>query len=331
MRKPLVVTFLNDDKIDPDVCLLAKLCYANGVDYAICLFADVDFDDGVLDAFVWTPDGLVREKVGFPTYAECMSCDEQMRDAISHHSKVLDDYALSKKEISDLLLTSEFAENIIPTLHTHNPHRILEFAKMFPEIIVKPIRGARGEGIVCIKPQVDSFAFSLVDSSEFVLDGDGGVKKLSELFGGLTVIVQPRMNFRSKSGAMMDFRINVAKNGNGQWQKVFAIARTNPTGIVSNLSTGGYATDGGAALLCEFGDDAVSISEKLIRISTEVPVIVEKASKCHMLTMGIDVAIDRDSLTPYIIEVNYVPQVHFHKDAYNGAKADYFRYLSKQE
>ena len=128
----------------------------------------------------------------------------------------------------------------------------------------------------------------------------------------------------------MDFRINVSKNQRGEWETVFILSRTARDNIVSNVSHGGYASLPKPTIELDYGENAEKIKCELTRIAKKLPPIIEEASKCNMLSLGIDVGFDIETLNSYIIEVNYVPQVTFrNRDKYLYLHAEYFTYLAR--
>lgn len=332
MRKPAVGIFTDGFSIRYDWEMVIKLCFANGADVVFFTKDDVDFDSETVNAQVWTPDGFVRETVKIPHYVECGPCLHELRKYFSSKAIVVDNFKLSKKDVNDVLNRSKFAPCVIPTMHTYKVGNILSFAMMWNEIIIKPLVGARGEGIYCLKLLSDgTYLFTDTEGNEKKLSHDDSLKELEKLYDNLTVIVQPRMKFLNKDGQIMDFRLNVEKNGEGKWQTIFMIARTSRDKIVSNFSAGGYASLLDVTLAIDYGENAERVKASLEEIAVELPLLIEEESKCNMLSLGIDVGIDSETLQPYIIEVNYVPKLTFpDKSVYINTKADYFTYLSKQ-
>ncbi len=331
MRRPFLGIFYNELTFEEETKILMKLLFANGVD-AVCFTAsDVHSDSDTVNAKVLKDGEFTEEKVYLPRLLECGSLSHKNRQKLSTICEIIDDFRLSKKDVNDLLLTTSFAPCVIPTRHTAKPQNILSLTALWKEIIIKPLVGARGEGI-CTLRSLPEGQFEMTDTKgkTEILDFNDALLRLENMYNNLTVIVQPRMKFLNSDGKIMDYRINVEKNGEGEWETVFMIARTSRDSIVSNFSAGGYASLLDVTLSKEYKDDALRVKEALERIASEVPMIIEKASECNMLSLGIDVGVDRDTLQAYIIEVNYVPQVHYFKSEYLYKKAEYFSYLYRK-
>lgn len=329
MHKPELGFYFNSSDNKPSALFLLKLklCYANGIK-AVC-FSDTDLnkDDETINGYSWTKDGLIREISALPSLLEYGGGTEK-RQYFREKCTIIDDFNLSKKDVNDLLATTEFANSVIPSLYTCIPQKMLSYLNMWGEVIIKPLAGARGEGIICIKLMSNGkYLLSDTDKEIGTMNYEECVSSLSKMYH-TTVIVQPRLKFTNKHGSIMDFRLNITKNGKGEWQTVFIIPRTSREKIISNFSQGGYASLLKPTLQLDYGEYSEKVYNELIRIAEKLPPIIEEASNCHMLSLGIDVGIEYDSLNPYIIEVNYVPKLTFpDKLKYHYIQSDYFAYI----
>ncbi len=331
MRKPAFGFFVEAEKdhISNLELLRLKLCYANGID-AVCFCKnDTDFENKTINAYLWTKDGLKREVTQLPVLLE-YGTGVEYRKFFRENSTIIDDFNLSKKAINDLLLNTEFANTVIPSLCTAISQKVLNFSMMWKETIVKPLKGARGEGIISVRLNANgNYVFTDKQKELGVFTQQEAIEFLENLYTDKKpVIVQPRMNFTNKDGYIMDFRVNVSKNGKGEWETIFILPRTSRGSIVSNISNGGYASELLPTLNADYGENAEKVRAQLNRIATKLPPIVEEASACNMLSLGIDVGFDYETLNPYIIEVNYVPQVHFKGNLqYYYKQSEYITYL----
>lgn len=329
MRKPAVGIFSIMKNISDDDLLTIQLCYARGVDIVYFTPEDIDYDENLVNARVWSQNGFIREIVQLPCYVEFGPSSGEYRKRLADKTNIIDGYSLAKHQVTELLLSTKFAPCVIPTVHTYSPVRVLSYSMMHDEIIIKPVEGARGERINCLKVCDEGFVFTDSEGETRTLNYDDSLGYLDEVYKGRPLIIQPRMKLLNKDGRIMDFRINVQKNGNGEWSTVFMLARTSRQSIVSNISAGGYVSFVDKTLELDFGENAQMIKDKFTEIAKELPTVIEEASNCNMLSLGIDVAVDADTLRTYIIEVNAIPQVHFFKSKYLSTRADYFAYLSK--
>ena len=129
----------------------------------------------------------------------------------------------------------------------------------------------------------------------------------------------------------MDFRVNVAKNRKGQWETMFIVARTSRGNIISNLSHGGYASKPEPTIELDYGENAGKVLDTLNHIAATLPPLLQSANDGNIMALGIDVGFDRSTLSPYIIEVNNVPQVTSRGQLkYYMTQADYLTCLSQE-
>lgn len=333
MRKPTIGIFTQHSCTEVPLASIIKLklCYANGVDAVFFSIDDLDMENDTVNAFVWTPQGFIREATQLPHLLE-YGARTKLRSYFRSRCTIIDDFNLSKKAVNELLIKTEFASSVIPSIYTSVPVKVLSFLNLWNEIIIKPLVGARGEGIVCVKTNADgNYIFTDSDKNVTALNYEKSLEHLIELYHEKTVIVQPRLSFHNKDGRTMDFRINVSKNGQGEWETVFILPRTARDNIVSNVSHGGYASLPEPTIELDYGENAEKVSNELTRIAEKLPPIIEEASACNMLSLGIDVGFDFETLNSYIIEVNYVPQVTFrNRDRYLYLHAEYFAYLARK-
>ncbi len=330
MRKPELGFFVEVPWNAPDYLFLTKLklCYANSIDAVFFSLSDLDKENETVNAHVWTKDGLVRETTALPALLE-YNGGTKYRSYFRQRCRIIDDFNLSKKDVNDLLIKTEFANYVIPSLYTAQPAKIMGFLSLWKEIIVKPLAGARGNGIIGIKTLQDGNCLvSDADKEIGTMDCNECTDLLTKMYGLTTVIVQPRLKFTNKHGNTMDFRLNITKNGKGEWETVFIIPRTARDKIVSNFSQGGYASLLKPTLELDYGENAELVHSELLKIAEKLPPVIEEASHCMMLSLGLDVGFEFDTLKPYVIEVNYVPKLTFpDKLLYNYIQSDYFVYL----
>ena len=330
MRKPQLGFFCETQCDTPSKLFLLKLklCYANAVDAVFFSAKQLDKENEVVEAYSWTKDGLAKEITAIPHLVE-YGGGTKMRNYFRVRCTLIDDFNLSKEDINNLLIRTEFANSVIPSLYTKIPEKALDFLNIWNEVMIKPLAGARGEGIFSLKNSTDG-NYVLTDTTKEIgtLTHKECIEFLTNEYKGTKVIVQPRLSFKNKDGNTMDFRINVTKDGEGKWQTIFIIPRTAREKIISNFSQGGYASLLEPSLEIDYPYKKDIVYSELMRVAEKLPSIVEEASGCMMLSLGIDLGFDYDTLNPYIIEVNYVPKLTFpDKLKYHYIQSEYFAYI----
>ncbi len=333
MRKPELGFFAQGNLPSPGsiFTMKLKLCYANGIDAVFFSESDLDKETLTINAWKWTQDGFQRETTALPHLLE-YGAGTDLREFFNDKCTIIDDFNLSKKDINDLLIKTEFANSVIPSLYTTSPAKILSYLNLWNEVIIKPLAGARGEGIISIKQNSDG-EYILTDADKEIgtFTYNECIDFLTKQYHNFTVIAQPRLKFRNTNGNTMDFRVNVSKNGKGEWTTIFISPRTARDKIISNYSQGAYASLLEITLEMDFGENSHKVLSDLNAIAEKLPPIVEEASACNMLSLGIDIGFDYDTLNPYIIEVNYSPKLTFpDKLKYHYVQSEYFAYIVRK-
>jgi hypothetical protein len=62
----------------------------------------------------------------------------------------------------------DFKQYLIPTLELTNVENLLEMINLYPKIIMKPISGHQGEGILFIEKEDDEFKIKTQEKSQFI-------------------------------------------------------------------------------------------------------------------------------------------------------------------
>lgn len=334
MRKPFlgILSFFNSNgQLSPKFSAYVRLCFAEGIDVVCFSAEDVDMDKKTIHAKVWSFGSLSEEDVLLPEYVVCGKCDDSIRSFFCKNSKVLDNVVFTKISTNKALLDSRFADMVIPTMYTRTFDNTISFSNIWPEVIIKPVGGAKGEGVYSLKKlSKDSYILRDAYDREENMDYKQCKERLAGLYDDVAMI-QPKLAFLNKDGNTMDFRINVSKGAKGKWRTVFIIPRTSRSSIVSNFSHGGYAGLLMPTLEIDYGENARKVYEILESIGRELPVFLEETAGCNLLSLGIDVGFDYESLTPYIIEVNQIPKITFpDKLKVVNAQVEYFKYLSQK-
>ena len=129
MRKPAIGIFSEYayTEIPISDVIKLKLCYANGVDAVFFSIDDLDIKNDTINAFVWTPQGFIRENTQIPHYLE-YGPNTKFRQYFRSKCTIIDDFTLSKKAVNELLIKTEFASSVIPSIYTSIPVKILQLS-----------------------------------------------------------------------------------------------------------------------------------------------------------------------------------------------------------
>lgn len=209
----------------------------------------------------------------------------------------------------------EFAHYLIPSKKVKEPQAVFHALKEYNKIIIKPLSGSQGKGVISIEQNGDKF--DLVEGFKSRLVDETDLRsKIETVISEKVFLVQPYISCMTKEGHPFDFRIHVQKNGSGEWGITLIYPRIgSEDGIISNVSSGGYIGKFESFLEREYGSEGYDIQRILeqfaIRFSERFDSIYEK----QLDELGIDIGIDENKKL-WIYEVNWRPG-----SAYRGLDA----------
>ncbi len=225
--------------------------------------------------------------------------------------KVFNNYIINKWEMHEWLSSN-------PTIRPHLPETIrytkssdvLWFLEHYSPVYVKPILGSQGKGIIKGSKLDTGYEFKFNKDGqdyELAFESEKEVQTfLKENKVDGRFLIQQGINVLKKEDSMIDFRLVLVKNYSGNWVDMGLIARYGVTGrIVSNVSSGGYATMGEEVFrdICNMSEqDIFQLRKKISEIAI---LTAESLDKTGILcgNLGFDLAVDRD-YNIWIIELN---------------------------
>src|SRR5699024_133847 len=121
-------------------------------------------------------------------------------------------------------------------------------------------------------------------------------------------IVQKYISSRSLQGDPFDCRVHVEKGGNGEWVNAKNFIRVGiGQKVVSNVSQGGGISEPENFLKANFGEKWQVINDEIKKLAATLPYRIEEFRKTKMMTMGMDIGIDKDDGKLYLFEINGAP------------------------
>lgn len=234
--------------------------------------------------------------------------------------------SLSKERVSLALMRNGYGAYMIPTTPIACFEELRTAMQLWKCCVVKPANGRQGLGVSYLDKKGDDIYYLNTQGSGLLTEESWN--KLCARFPEFTkYLLQPRLNFHCADGHALDFRLLVSKGGSGDWETVAIYARIGAGSIVSNVSRGGYIGDAYDVLQGEFPQAADTLMDSLNMLANKVPRIISSYCKEPVSCYGIDVGIDRDSLSPYVIEDNTFPGTHYHTWQLAEKRVQYFKYL----
>ena len=308
----------------------------------LCLFSpeDVNFEKKTVKAeFLVENDRVVRE-VPIPRIIEnSVSSAKGVIEFITRLENeagcFLTRHPLykNKQQVYDMLLErGNFKEFLIESHIIDSFEQFLDLLqKYYGDVILKPLRGARGIGVARIQLKDDRFLLNFLNQKAD-LNLNEFRSFYNEHFTSRKHILQPYIVSRTRNGNPFDIRVHCRRGAGGKF-KVSPFPRIgNAAGVVSNIATGGYSMKLGTFLQVEFGDDWKFILSKLQEFGNAFPEYYQSFYKVPLFDIGVDMGIQKrgDHYDFKIFEVNtYIDGPFFEiEDAITYF--DYFKYVDQK-
>jgi hypothetical protein len=202
----------------------------------------------------------------------------------------------------------DFRQYQIPTLELTDVKKLLDMINLNPKIVMKPLSGHQGAGILFIE-KVDDENFEINDGGKISIYKKQELVDLALLkIQEQEYLVQRFISCQIKSGHVYDFRLHVQKNGEGKWVITSIYPRIGALGsFTSNLGSGGYTAFLDDFLQKEFMDDWFNIKRTLEHFSLSFTNHFESLyDGVSFDELGIDVGMDENQRL-WLFEVNWRP------------------------
>ncbi|AGK97502.1 YheC/YheD family protein [Clostridium pasteurianum] len=205
---------------------------------------------------------------------------------------------------------SEFAEYLIASIKVDSVKQFLDYFEVNKKVVLKPVRGHKGEGIIFIE-SINNQYHLLTNTTSFDFNYKEFLQFISYKLQEKRYLVQPYINCKTKSGTPYDLRLHVQKNGEGKWVNTTIYYRIAPKrSIICNISNGGLTGNLKPFLKQEFGDEYFNIKRTLEYLAIQLAKYLDKVRyetfSQTLDELGIDVGLDH-SQRIWLYEVNWRP------------------------
>lgn len=220
---------------------------------------------------------------------------------------------LDKWEVHNTLSLWPHTRKMLPEACRYSAENLSCFVERFETVFIKPIDGSVGKGIIQVKvisPQRISFS-KLGDKK-----GWQQSQSAAELYQHLSIgdenkyILQKGINLAKIDGNIFDIRIQVQKNGYGEWTFTGAGVRiAAPGNFVTHVPNGGTKADYQSVIKEVFGhanEIMESLDRQLKSICRIVPRVLEQGLGISLAVLSMDLGIDEKGQM-WIIEINSKP------------------------
>ncbi|MGB8954751.1 MAG: YheC/YheD family protein [Tumebacillaceae bacterium] len=225
--------------------------------------------------------------------------------------RVFNDYLFDKWEMHRWLSQFSSLRPHLPDCRLYQKAQdVTQMLKQHPRVIVKPIRGSQGKGVMLLTREGKGYQVRQVQDQD---EQGERLAKLSELEAFLEdklvpkqFLIQQALDLLEVDQHRIDFRSIVVKNGSGQWANMALIAKIGTQGsIVSNISQGGRAEPAAKTLKhsLHFPDD--DVVAKMADMESLSLLAARRLEECgvHAGNLGLDLALDREDRL-WILEIN---------------------------
>lgn len=329
-----------NDKHDNVIRLLAQFAYARKVDF--CYFdlnnARPCMEGKPLLAKRWNGDCFETFVTNLPKFVDQISAirgfsaqqvyGPDLCKWVSANTKILSSKSFHKDQLMVAMICNGLGQYAIPSYIVYNYRDILENIRMTHPALIKPVRGKQGRLVYKLYEKNGKlFAEDRFGLQEFTEDfSDHYFKEINESFPG-DVILQPFLDFRFDSDRVIDFRLLRMRGVDGSWEDVATFGRIGSNAVTANFHTGGSMIEADMALNLISPEHADELYDELMMLGQKLPKMADKYFGEKTFCIGFDIAIDRTSLRPYVIESNLTPGLRFIEYQYADHRVNYYKYL----
>jgi len=207
-----------------------------------------------------------------------------------------------------LLASPELAPNLLPTKPMKQSADAFTFAREHGTIMIKPINGKGGKGIM--KLSCVNNSWTLCRNGAGALTGTERTVQaaLRRATSKSKYLLQRWIDIRNPEGRVFDIRSLVQKDGCGQWTTTGTAVREGArNSTTSNICGGGRAYETKSYLQQLFEPDkAEELMERICQLSAYIPVHLEADYGKRFSEFGLDFAVDRNGCL-WLLEANIKP------------------------
>jgi len=223
---------------------------------------------------------------------------------------------LNKWEVYQATDGVPMVSSLFPHTMLFNRRNLEVMLNSYGQVLVKPINGSLGKGIIKIVAQ--SNRYYLAESSHPTKWYK--YNSLDQLYNAITgkmhvsdnALLQRMVELCRYKGRIFDIRAQFQKDATGSWVTTGAAIRVARKGqFVTHIPNGGRAEDFNTVIRHVFPNPSVraEITNQLEYISRQVPSLLEERLGFTLAIVSMDIAIDPDGKM-WILEVNSKPS-HF--------------------
>lgn len=314
--------------------LIATLAESYGIKIIYLRPRDINIEEGTVNGKILVQNKWITTTTKLPKFIDISPfCykkkNEEITDYLNKYTTL--SYTnvknINKFELQRLLQKDpDFEQLVIPTKVIESPDDVMVFLDKYGKLILKPVYGQFGSDVYTLSRNEDKYVL-LHERSESVLSHNECIDFLKDLIEKQKFLVQKYIKSVTKQGYPFDCRINVEKNGRGEWTIARMFFRIGiGQKVVSNISQGGGVSNVKPFLESNFKENAETISNELKKVAMSLPYKIEELRESTLMTLGIDIGLDSDGKL-YLFEVNSAPGTTQLKGEAALLRVQYYNYM----
>ncbi|MDZ5471411.1 YheC/YheD family protein [Bacillus sp. 31A1R] len=289
---------------------------ANEIDLDICYFRleDVNFDSCTTSVLIRNKAGLlVTKEIKIPKVIHNRALfSTRLANGIINLSKMgycifNEMNKIGKWKVHSLLMKNQDLLPHLPETVSANQENLVRMLEKYEKIIIKPINGGLGRGIISISKKEDQTWIVHYNQQrgkpfEEIVFSNKLPKIITEKLNR-GYIIQQRIPLATYKGNPFDLRVSVQKNGLAIWQVTGIVAKVaSPGGYVTNVARGGECISFSKILEDYPHLDAKTILSRIERLSVKAMQVLS-SHYSNLADVGLDIGITNEGF-PMFIECN---------------------------
>ncbi len=282
-----------------------------GVDFYFFSPGRVFFHDQSIEGWIYEKGQWLQKRMPFPDviYNSSPPITDKQEEIVERLSAIIPFTSHSLGDKLDVYQKIKkakvFAQYVIPFIEITKPKEVSEFLNSHREMVLKPLTGHKGQGILFVRTLGESISVHQ-DKSTTLMKIEEFELFIKQLIRDHIYLAQAFVESKTKDGLSTHLRLHVQKDGEGNWKLTSIFPCIARQGIIANLNNGGYTMLLEHFLKREFDDDYYNMKRYLEQFSIQFTNHFDSLYHHKLDELGIDVGLDKNHKI-WIFEVNWRP------------------------
>ncbi|MFC5405600.1 YheC/YheD family protein [Cohnella soli] len=208
---------------------------------------------------------------------------------------------------TNALLSNPYIARHIPASRLLNAANLRSMLAAYGMVVVKPVRGGGGIGVIKIEKSGSAYRLSHKSSRRMYAGFDALMRGLNATRKKKPYLIQRGIRLATIGGRPIDYRVKYVKE-NGMWTYRSMLGRLARPGLfVTNLCRGGTQMPAAQGIRRSLSPKLVGVKKKEMRNLTRASTTLLESRYPGIGKLGYDYGIDRNGHI-WILEVNTRPQ-----------------------